>query len=328
MSNDFEIDLLENPLPEDSKIHLPQNFVSVGTVEVDDIKVYIHQDVYRQIEKFSKSNTEKELGSILIGETFTDLGVTHVIISNFIEAKFTDASASTLTFTHETWADIHEQKNNLYSGKKIIGWQHTHPNYGIFLSNYDLFIQQNFFNLPFQVAYVVDPIANTRGFFQWKNDKTEKLNGFYVYDEVGKAITVTTAKKASSPKNTSSKAPSMLSFFITLFLLIGLITVSFFCFLLNKKFENLIESQQTLKEEIHNQSQDKTSSIFPEKSDSSGLQFISYRVQEGDTLFAICKNHQIDFEANLSLIQAINGITDMNMIKAGQILLLPIIGKN
>ena len=105
---------------------------------------------------------------MLLGNYSRELGKTNVIISDYIEAKYTDASASTLTFTHDTWEYIHAEHERLYADKKIIGWQHTHPNYGIFLSNYDMFIQENFFNLPFQVAYVIDPIQNLRGFFQWK----------------------------------------------------------------------------------------------------------------------------------------------------------------
>ena len=76
----------------------------------------------------------------------------------------------------------------------MLGWQHTHPNYGIFLSNYDMFIQENFFNMPFQVAYVVDPIQNIRGLFQWKNGKVEELKGFYIYDDVGKPIKIEQTK--------------------------------------------------------------------------------------------------------------------------------------
>ena len=53
-----------------------------------------------------------------------------------------------------------------------------------------MFIQENFFNLPFQVAYVIDPIQNIRGFFQWKDGKVEKLKGYYIYDDVGKPIKI------------------------------------------------------------------------------------------------------------------------------------------
>ncbi|OQB15783.1 MAG: Mov34/MPN/PAD-1 family protein [Firmicutes bacterium ADurb.Bin193] len=137
----------------------------VGAVNIDDVKIYIKQDVYLKIEKFSKEDTSRERGGILIGDYFENNKKKNIIISAFIEAKYTDASASTLTFTHETWDYIHSEQKKLYPDKKIIGWQHTHPSYGIFLSNYDLFIHENFFNLPWQIAYVIDPIADKRGFF-------------------------------------------------------------------------------------------------------------------------------------------------------------------
>lgn len=194
MNKDFEIELQEENSDEPDNVQLPMNFVTFGEIENDDVKVYIKQDVYKALEKLSASDTSKELGSIIIGDYCLELAKTHVVISGYIEARYTDASASTLTYTHETWNYIHSEHERLYSGKKIIGWQHTHPNYGIFLSNYDLFIHENFFNLPFQIAYVIDPIQNLRGFFQWKNGKIEKLKGYYIYDDVGKPIKIEQTK--------------------------------------------------------------------------------------------------------------------------------------
>lgn len=193
------------------------------------MKVYIKQDVYKALEKYASSDTSKELGTILIGDYCKQLYKTHVVISDYIEAKYTDASASTLTFTHETWDYVHKQHDLLYPNKKIIGWQHTHPNYGIFLSNYDLFIQDNFFNMPFQVAYVIDPIQNIRGFFQWKNGKTEKLKGYYVYDKIGKPIKIEQNKADASEttKVTSSKIMTVLvSLLCVLTVALGVLTIS------------------------------------------------------------------------------------------------------
>ena len=56
-----------------------------------------------------------------------------------------------------------------YPDLDIVGWYHTHPDFGIFLSSHDLFIHRHFFAQPLQVAYVVDPIRQTRGFFQWRD---------------------------------------------------------------------------------------------------------------------------------------------------------------
>ena len=194
-------------------VQLPMNYLSIGTTDKDHINVYIRQPVLAALEKYALSDTKNELGSILLGSYSKALGQTSVIISEYIQAKYTDASASTLTFTHETWDYVHKEHAEKWPDLRIVGWQHTHPGYGIFLSNYDMFIQENFFNLPFQVAYVIDPIQNIRGFFGWKDGRVEKLSGYYIYDEPGKSI-VTPTEGEERPfieKNTSPTFKSALS---------------------------------------------------------------------------------------------------------------------
>ena len=183
MSKEIEIEIQDDDKEEKEKsnVQLPVNILSFGEIESDDIKVYIKQNVYKELEKYAEADTSKEVGTILLGNYCEELGKMHVMISDYIEAKYTEASASTLTFTHKTWDYVYKEYEKNYSNTKIIGWQHTHPNYGIFLSNYDLFIHENFFNLPFQIAYVIDPIQNIRGFFQWKDGKIQKLKGYYIY---------------------------------------------------------------------------------------------------------------------------------------------------
>ena len=254
MDKDFEIEIQDENVDEAPSVQLPMNFLTFGEIENDDVKVYIKQDVYKALEKLAASDTTKELGSIILGEYCQEHGKTHVIISQYIEAKYTDASASTLTFTHETWDYVHTEHEKRYPDKKIIGWQHTHPNYGIFLSNYDMFIQENFFNLPFQVAYVIDPIQNLRGFFQWKNGRIEKLKGYYIYDDVGKPIKIeqTKVKKEEPAPAKTSKAASIL---IALLCVVTLF-LSFFAISLNNKYEKQLEKQEEILADISSQQEE------------------------------------------------------------------------
>lgn len=251
MDKDFDIELQEQSTDEAASVQLPMNFLTFGEIENDDVKVYIKQDVYKALEKLAASDTSKELGSILLGEYCQELGKTHVIISQYIEAKYTDASAATLTFTHETWDYVHGEHEKRYADKKIIGWQHTHPNYGIFLSNYDMFIQENFFNLPFQIAYVIDPIQNLRGFFQWKNGRIEKLKGYYIYDDIGKPIKIeqTKVKKEGTAPAKKSKAAGV----VIALLCIATIALSYLAFSLNGKYEKQLKEQEKLLENVENQ---------------------------------------------------------------------------
>ena len=70
-----------------------------------------------------------------------------------------------------------------FPGEVILGWHHTHPNFGIFLSGYDLFIHQHFFSEYWQIALVVDPLRNEFGFFQWRGDQVVDC-GFLCVGEV------------------------------------------------------------------------------------------------------------------------------------------------
>ena len=255
---DFEIDIISDNTSNSTPIQLPLNFLNIGEIENDDVKVYIHQDVYKEMEKYASSDTAHELGTIMIGEYSEDMGKMHVVISDFIYAKYTDASASTLTFTHETWDYVHKEHDEKYPDKKIVGWQHTHPGYGIFLSNYDMFIQENFFNLPFQVAYVIDPVQHLRGFFQWKNGKVEKLKGFYIYDDVGKNIKIDVPKKIN--KDNDEKQADVIAIgksqrIIQIGMAAVMLGLIIFSLSISRKYTNQVEKQRELEREIAYQNQ-------------------------------------------------------------------------
>lgn len=174
---------------------LPQNILPVGERVEADKNIYISQDAYKEIQKFTKNKTTVESGGMLVGTIIEEFGKTNIIISGFVEAKYCDATPTTLKFTHETWKYVHKEIEKKHKGKKIVGWIHTHPDFGIFLSEYDKFIHQNFFSEDYQVAYVVDPIQTIEGFYFWINGNIEKCKGFYIYEKTGKEITVAVTKE-------------------------------------------------------------------------------------------------------------------------------------
>ena len=167
---------------------LPQNILPVGERVQGSKNIYIAQKVYRQIHKFTEGKTENESGGILVGEFVEEFGKQNILIEGFIEAKHCEATPQTLTFTHETWEAVDKEMEKKHQGKSIVGWIHTHPDFGIFLSNYDTFIQENFFKEENQIAYVIDPIRGEEGFYFWEEGKIERCPGFYLYDKTGVPI--------------------------------------------------------------------------------------------------------------------------------------------
>lgn len=316
-NRDFEIEMQETPESEINSVQLPLNFLSFGEIENDDVKVYIKQDVYKALEKLASSDTSKELGSIILGEYSEELGKTHVIISDYIEAKYTDASASTLTFTHETWDYVHKEHERLYPTKKIIGWQHTHPNYGIFLSNYDMFIQENFFNMSFQVAYVIDPIQNIRGFFQWKNGKIEKLKGYYIYDDIGKPIKIEQKKAekvdADTPK-TNKVLLSIVSVLCVVCLILGFSLLS-----LKNDYQDRLEKQDEIVGDINALLDEQKEIIDKQSAEISTLQqyFVDGILDSSGTttakdLIEKIENHEIELDNQDTLLAELKAYIEEN----------------
>ena len=222
---------------------LPQNIMHIGERVEEDTNIYLSQSVYKQIHKFTQNKTTNESGGVLVGTVVEALGKTNLLIEHFIEAKFCEATPTTLTFTHESWDYIHKELNKRYAGMKILGWIHTHPNFGIFLSEYDKFIHQNFFADPTQVAYVVDPIQNIEGFYFWINGKLEKCKGFYIFDKVGSEIKI---KVGSDENNPSRTAASPLQNFMLILLSALLAVLLFMNLSLRSNLNQLKEDYQTL----------------------------------------------------------------------------------
>src|SRR5262245_35877364 len=118
-------------------------------VAKSDFRIFIAEEAFDRI--CSNSEMTREVGGMLVGDVLCDESGPFVNGETVIEALYAKESGAELTLTHETWKDIHGKMDSLYATKKIVGWYHTHPDFGIFLSERDLFIQQSFFNLAWQI---------------------------------------------------------------------------------------------------------------------------------------------------------------------------------
>jgi proteasome lid subunit RPN8/RPN11 len=149
-----------------------------GTIQPDDLQIFLRKETLIEVVQYAKTNLSRELGGVLVGTCHRWRGQTWIDVDGYIKATRFQNTAASFKFTHDSWSDITREKEKKFNDKPIVGWQHTHPGYGVFLSGMDMFIQNHFFNLPYQVALVVDPRADTLGFFQWKRSKVVPC-GFY-----------------------------------------------------------------------------------------------------------------------------------------------------
>ena len=158
----------------------------------DDLPIFIDRKPADAIERHALSDTAVELGGILLGKECVDdqTGQPFVWITEALEAKHYANTQASFTYTHDAWEEITRERDRTHPELDIVGWYHTHPDFGIFLSSHDLFIHHHFFAQPLQVAYVVDPIRQTRGFFQWRDGQVEQVGGYYLTADRGDRVTL------------------------------------------------------------------------------------------------------------------------------------------
>ncbi len=135
--------------------------------------VVMEAEVARKIRQHARTSMKAEVCGVLIGSTDNDRTVIEACIAGINAAQ----GGAHVTFTQDTWEHIYKIKDQQFPDAKIVGWYHSHPGFGVFLSEHDLFIQENFFSSPQQVAWVYDPHTDEEGCFGWVGGKTEKLSG-------------------------------------------------------------------------------------------------------------------------------------------------------
>jgi proteasome lid subunit RPN8/RPN11 len=143
--------------------------------------VVVDSEVVRQIRQHARSSSTIEVCGVLIGQDRDH----RIDVFQCIEGQNAEEAGTHVTFTQETWEHIYAVKDQKYPEERIVGWYHSHPGFGVFLSDHDTFIHKNFFSSPGQVAWVFDPHSDEEGCFGWVGGRIERLTQIGVVDRRG-----------------------------------------------------------------------------------------------------------------------------------------------
>jgi proteasome lid subunit RPN8/RPN11 len=137
--------------------------------------IYIYEETIEEI-KFLCKSSELEIFGYLIGNILKWKGKIYTFIEESLFLLGAMYSDKTHTAQIEGTAGLYQKKFQRIKKKrknenlKIVGWWHSHPNLGCFLSPTDLLTQRYFFSKEYQVALVVDSIREEFEFFSIDKD--------------------------------------------------------------------------------------------------------------------------------------------------------------
>ncbi|MBI3588311.1 Mov34/MPN/PAD-1 family protein [Candidatus Micrarchaeota archaeon] len=100
----------------------------------------------------------RECMGLLAGRAYAFRGNAYAVADEYITAG-NDSTAVSVKFGHESFGELAKRINEAKrKGKIIVGWIHSHPNYGCFLSATDVRTQKTYFTEEFSTAVVTDPV--------------------------------------------------------------------------------------------------------------------------------------------------------------------------
>ena len=131
------------------------------------LRVCVTQSAYIRVCALAGKDMHNEVGGILVGRWRKDreTGDPFIVVEGALPARHTRHGSAFLTFTQDTIVALHAEQEARYPRKQIVGWFHTHPRMGVFLSEYDTWLHHHFFPEAWQVALVIEPHSAAGGFF-------------------------------------------------------------------------------------------------------------------------------------------------------------------
>jgi proteasome lid subunit RPN8/RPN11 len=144
---------------------------AAGAAAESEVGVCLAEKALRRLVEHAVRDPTLEVGGILLGEVYEEGGRHFVFVEDVCEARHVVASCTSLLFTGESWLGMLIDRR-ARPHVKTLGWYHSHPGHGVFMSGIDQFTHQNFFgSRPWYVAIVVDPLARDVGAFIWEQGR-------------------------------------------------------------------------------------------------------------------------------------------------------------
>ena len=132
------------------------------------ISVEVTQGALSQLDAHCYSVLDFEIGGALLGKALGGDYGTSVQVQAALPVKTYDHGPVHFTFSADSWAELHREKNEQYPHLDIVGWYHTHPGLGVFFSADDVVVHSAAFVMPWHVGLVIDPIYKEGCWFGWR----------------------------------------------------------------------------------------------------------------------------------------------------------------
>ena len=124
--------------------------------------VFMQHGCQQAMEAHARSNVLNEQAGIICGHSYVDAGGQLYVVVRSVLPADTTSSPVHFRFHQGSWEQLWSR---IEDGSNLLGWYHSHPGMGVFLSATDLRTQQLYFSATWQIAVVLDPVSQETAIF-------------------------------------------------------------------------------------------------------------------------------------------------------------------
>jgi proteasome lid subunit RPN8/RPN11 len=210
---------LEQPFPYKRIVHwIPKEGGGGGSLTEGNapaVNLIVTQEVLLKVSEHVSESLKTELGGFLLGNQYRcqATNLDYIIIDQVSEATIVETTEFNFGPTRGSWARLADELSGKYKGKLLLGWYHSHPGLGVFLSQNDIALHQERFNKPWMTALVIEPEKHLGGFFCWRNGRVNPDTpvAFYELVEHSTRDTVVAWSNYTGVDVSTSSKPSLAS---------------------------------------------------------------------------------------------------------------------
>jgi len=141
-----------------------------------------HAEAKMRNHALSARGRKTEVMGLLLGEVRRWRDMDYVLVRDVATTDL-DASSVSVKFNSAGFEKLFESLDLAGFDYVVVGWYHSHPGYGCFLSETDIKTHSGIFVSPHHIAIVIDPQFFEIAAFRMKSGKPERTDFGVYWDE-------------------------------------------------------------------------------------------------------------------------------------------------
>jgi len=182
---DLEVEEMLPPAKERTLPHkwLPREAASLYG-DKSGAEIYLFKTAEEKVRNHALSQVKAglEVMGFLLGEVFTNGGKEYTVVRDVATTDL-EATSVSVRFDPEGFESLFASLESARFRYVLVGWYHSHPGHGCFLSSTDVATQRGMFDRPYHTALVVDPIRKEMDAFCLSNGEVRRKKFVVYWDE-------------------------------------------------------------------------------------------------------------------------------------------------